>query len=108
MAETLKDLRVKINLDSSGFDSGIRGVQKECNSLTNTVKKVGTAIAGAFVVKKVVEFGTAIAKVGVEYNALQEQSKVTWTTLLGSQEEAISQLERIEKLWYNVLCTLRM
>lgn len=97
MAETLKDLRVKINLDSSGFDSGIRGVQKECNSLTNTVKKVGTAIAGAFVVKKVVEFGTAIAKVGVEYNALQEQSKVTWTTLLGSQEEAISQLERIEK-----------
>ena len=97
MAETLKDLRVKINLDSSGFDSGIRGVQKECNSLTKTVKKVGTAIAGAFVVKKVVEFGTAIAKVGVEYNALQEQSKVTWTTLLGSQEEAISQLERIEK-----------
>lgn len=97
MAETLKDLRVKINLDSSGFNNGIQGVQKECNSLTSTVKKVATAIAGAFVIKKAVEFGTAIAKVGVEYNALQEQSKVTWTTLLGSQEKAISQLERIEK-----------
>lgn len=97
MAETLKDLKVKIKLDNNEFNNGIQCVQKECNSLTQTVKKVGTAIAGAFVVKKVVEFGTAIAKVGVEYNALQEQSKVTWTTLLGSQEEAISQLERIEK-----------
>lgn len=97
MAETLKDLKVKVKLDNSEFKNGINGIQKDCSSLTSTVKKVGAAIAGAFVVKKVVEFGTAIAKVGVEYNALQEQSKVTWTTLLGSQEEAISQLERIEK-----------
>lgn len=97
MAETLRDLKVTIKLDNSEFKTGINGVQKQCNSLTNTVKKVATAIAGAFVVKKVVEFGTAIAKVGVEYNALKEQSKVTWTTLLGSQEQAISQLERIEK-----------
>lgn len=97
MAETLRDLKVTIKLDNSEFKTGVSGVEKQCNSLTKTVKKVATAIAGAFVVKKVVEFGTAIAKVGVEYNALKEQSKVTWTTLLGSQEEAISQLERIEK-----------
>lgn len=97
MAETLRDLKVTIKLDNSEFKTGISGVEKQCNSLTKTVKKVATAIAGAFVVKKVVEFGTAIAKVGVEYNALKEQSKVTWTTLLGSQEQAISQLERIEK-----------
>lgn len=97
MAETLRDLKVTIKLDNGEFKVGINGVQKQCDSLTKTVKKVATAIAGAFVVKKVVEFGTAIAKVGVEYNALKEQSKVTWTTLLGSQEQAISQLERIEK-----------
>ena len=97
MAETLRDLKVTIKLDNSEFKTGISGVEKQCNSLAKTVKKVATAIAGAFVVKKVVEFGTAIAKVGVEYNALKEQSKVTWTTLLGSQEKAISQLERIEK-----------
>ena len=97
MAETLRDLKVTIKLDNSEFKTGISGAENQCNSLTKTVKKVATAIAGAFVVKKVVEFGTAIAKVGVEYNALQEQSKVTWTTLLGSQEQAISQLERIEK-----------
>ena len=97
MAETLRDLKVTIKLDNSEFKTGISGVEKQCNSLTKTVKKVATAIAGAFVVKKVVKFGIAIAKVGVKYNALKEQSKVTWTTLLGSQEQAISQLERIEK-----------
>ena len=97
MAETLRDLKVTIKLDNSEFKTGISGVQKQCDSLTKTVKKVATAIAGAFLVKKVVKFGIAIAKVGVEYNALKEQSKVTWTTLLGSQELAISQLERIEK-----------
>ena len=97
MAETLRDLKVTIKLDNSEFKTGISGVEKQCNSLTKTVKKVATAIAGAFVVKKGIAFGAAIAKVGVEYNALKEQSKVTWTTLLGSQEQAISQLERIEK-----------
>lgn len=97
MAETLRDLKVTIKLDNGEFKVGINGVQKQCDSLTKTVKKVAKAIAGAFVVKKVVKFGIAIAKVGVEYNALKEQSKVTWTTLLGSQAQAISQLERIEK-----------
>ena len=33
----------------------------------------------------------------MEYNALKETSQATWTTLLGSQEEAIAQLDRIEK-----------
>lgn len=63
----------------------------------DTLKKVGKAIAGAFIVKQVISFGKAVANVGVEYNALNEQSEVTWTTLLGSQEAAIGQLERIEK-----------
>lgn len=97
MAETLRDLKVTIKLDNSEFKTGISGVEKQCNSLTKTVKKVAAAIAGTFVVKKGIAFAAAIAKVGIEYNALQEQSKVTWTTLLGSQEQAISQLERIEK-----------
>lgn len=97
MAETLKDLKVKISLDNSKFTTGIKNVERECSSLTETVKKVGVAIAGAFVVKKAIEFATAVGKVGIEYNALQEQSKVTWTTLLGDQQQAIDQLEKIEK-----------
>ena len=97
MAEQLRDLKVTISLDNKDFSQSLKQVEQKTESFSDKIKKVGAVIAGAFVVKKVVEFGTAIAKVGVEYNALQEQSKVTWTTLLGSQEEAISQLERIEK-----------
>ena len=97
MAETLRDLKVTIKLDNSQFKTGISGVEKQCNSLTKTVKKVATAIAGAFVVKKVVDFGKKVFSVGLEYNALKETSEATWTTLLGSQEEAIKQLERIEE-----------
>lgn len=97
MAETLRDLKVTIKLDNSEFKTGISGVENQCNSLTKTVKKVANAIAGAFVVKKVVDFGKKVFSVGLEYNALKETSEATWTTLLGSQEEAIKQLERIEE-----------
>ena len=38
-----------------------------------------------------------MAGVGIEYNALRETSKATWETLLGSQDAAIEQLERIEE-----------
>ena len=55
MAETLRDLKVTIKLDNSEFKTGISGVQKQCDSLTKTVKKVATAIAGAVVVKNIEE-----------------------------------------------------
>ena len=54
-------------------------------------------VAGAFATKAVLDFGKKVACVGMEYNALKETSQTTWTTLLGSQEEAIAQLERIEQ-----------
>ena len=57
MAETLRDLKVTIKLDNSEFKTGISGVEKQCNSLTKTVKKVATAIAGAFVVKRLLSLG---------------------------------------------------
>lgn len=80
----------------NGVKGAAQGVSGTMSSLAGTVKGVGTAIAGAFVVKKVVDFGVAVANVGVAFNAMKETSQVTWTTLLGSQEKAIEQLERIE------------
>ena len=60
MAETLRDLKVTIKLDNSEVKTGTSGVEKQCNSLTKTVKNVATAIAGAFMFIKVVELRTAI------------------------------------------------
>ena len=93
----LKDLKVKISLDTSQFQKQINNVEKQTSDLSSTIKKVGKVVAGAFATKSVIDFGKKVASVGIEYNALKETSKTTWTTLLGSQEEAIAQLERIEQ-----------
>ena len=93
----LQDLKVKISLDNSQFQSGINNIEKQTSSLGASMKKLGGVIAGAFATKAVLDFGKKVATVGMEYNALKETSQTTWTTLLGSQEEAIHQLDRIEK-----------
>ena len=93
----LQDLKVKISLDNSQFQSGINKVEQQTNTLGSSMKKLGGIVAGAFATKAVFDFGKKVASVGMEYNALKETSKTTWTTLLGSQEEAIAQLERIEQ-----------
>ena len=93
----LQDLKVKISLDNSQFQSGINNIEKQTSSLGASMKKLGGIVAGAFATKAVLDFGKKVASVGMEYNALKETSQTTWTTLLGSQEEAIAQLERIEQ-----------
>ena len=93
----LKDLKVKISLDTSQFQKEINNVGQQTNSLSSTIQKVGGIVAGAFATKAVIDFGKKVAGVGIEYNALRETSQATWTTLLGSQEAALEQLDRIEK-----------
>ena len=93
----LKDLKVKITLDTSKFQRDMKKVEKRTDDLSSTIKKVGKVVSGAFATKAVIDFGKKVAGVGIEYNALKETSQATWKTLLGSQEEAIEQLERIEK-----------
>ena len=93
----LKDLKVKISLDTSQFQREINNVGRQTSSLSSTIQKVGGVVAGAFATKAVIDFGKKVAGVGIEYNALRETSKATWTTLLGSQDAAIEQLERIEE-----------
>ena len=93
----LQDLKVKISLDNSQFQSGINKVEQQTNTLGSSMKKLGGIVAGAFATKAVFDFGKKVASVGMEYNALKETSQTTWTTLLGSQEEAIAQLDRIEQ-----------
>ena len=97
MAQQLKDLKVKISLDTSQSQREIKNVETKTSDLSSTIKKIGGVVAGAFATKSVIDFGKKVAGVGLEYNALRETSKATWETLLGSQDAAIEQLERIEK-----------
>ena len=92
----LQDLKVKISLDNSQFQSGINNIEKQTNTLGSSMKKLGGIVAGAFATKAVVDFGKKVLSVGMEYNALKETSQTTWETLLGSQQAAIDQLKEIE------------
>ena len=92
----LQDLKVKISLDNSQFQSGINKVEQQTNTLGSSMKKLGGIVAGAFAGKAVLDFGKKVASVGMEYNALKETSQTTWETLLGSQQAAIDQLKQIE------------
>ena len=92
----LQDLKVKISLDNSQFQSGINKVEQQTNTLGSSMKKLGGIVAGAFATKAVVDFGKKVLSVGMEYNALKETSQTTWETLLGSQQAAIDQLKEIE------------
>ena len=92
----LQDLKVKISLDNSQFQSGINKVEQQTNTLGSSMKKLGGIVAGAFAGKAVLDFGKKVASVGMEYNALKETSQTTWETLLGSQQAAIDQLKEIE------------
>ena len=75
----LQDLKVKISLDNSQFQSGINNIEKQTSSLGSSMKKLGGVIAGAFATKAVIDFGKKVAGVGVEYNALKETSKATFS-----------------------------
>ena len=92
----LQDLKVKISLDNSQFQSGINNIEKQTSSLGSSMKKLGGIVAGAFAGKAVLDFGKKVASVGMDYNALKETSQTTWETLLGSQQAAIDQLKEIE------------
>ena len=93
------ELKVKVTLDNSQFKQKMQettdSMSKSQSSLTGSLKKIGTAVAGAFAVKQIADFGVAVAKMGIEYNATLEQSTVAWTTLLGTQEQAKDMIDQI-------------
>lgn len=76
------------DMDRAGKE--VSGLGKTMSGLGKTLAVVGAAAASAFA-----GISVATAKTGVQFNAMQEQSKVAWTTLLGSAGEAEKMLKRI-------------
>lgn len=65
-------------------------VEESNNKFLGTIMSGKALIAGAFTA-----LGGYIAKTGVEYDAMAEQSQVAWTTLLGSQSQAKDMMKDI-------------
>ena len=84
----LFNLMATIGVDDSEFTSGINKAQ---SSFSSFGKKVAGVIAGLGIAK----LTSNIVKMGVATDASLEQSKVAWTTLLGTQEKATKMLDDI-------------
>lgn len=80
------------NIDKQAENTG-----KGFGRLGSLAGAMGAAVvaAGAAAVAGLAVLGGTVAKTGIQYNAMAEQSQVAWTTLLGTQEEAQDMMKRI-------------
>lgn len=82
--------------------SGTNSAKNNLNSLNQVVKRVAQNIASFMIYdvgKKLVTGFIDATKAGINYNAMLETSKVSWTNLLGGSEEAANKmLSKLEEL----------
>jgi tape measure domain-containing protein len=94
MAGAVSNLMVRAGFDGSKLESGLKtmqgqvqGAHRSIGSTLGTIGKV-TAAAVATVGASMSVIGGLIAKTGIAYDSMAENSQVAWNTLLGSQEKA--------------------
>jgi tape measure domain-containing protein len=85
----LNDLQGEID-DTNGKMGGLQ-------TAFSNFRQVGVAALAA-VGAAFVSLGGIIGKVGIEYNAMKEQSQIAWETILGDAEKAKQTLKDLEEL----------
>jgi tape measure domain-containing protein len=101
MAGAVANLMVRAGFDGAKLQRGLQQMQEEVRGAQSSMKSsLGTM--GTFATSTVAVVGAAliaaggyIAKVGVQYDAMQESSQIAWTTLLGSTTKAKQMLQDI-------------
>jgi tape measure domain-containing protein len=79
-------------------DQASRAVQQALGSVRSSASTaMGVISTGAVAAAGAMATLTGIiGKVGISYNAMQEQSQIAWETILGSQEEAKKTLQELQ------------
>ena len=66
-------LKAILGLDKSKYNKGLKGAKKSTQSFGNSVKKIGGIIAGAFAVRKIIQFGQkAVEAANIQAQAEQK------------------------------------
>lgn len=98
----LFNLSARLTLDDESFSRGIQNATQQGEQAGQSVEGIGSrfknlakTIAGLAIVKKVADITTSIVKLGIEGNASLETSITSWTTLLGTQEQAKQMMDDI-------------
>src|SRR5262245_26438654 len=76
-------------------DTDTRGLQRRMSRAAGPLNALGAAAMGGAAALGAA--GVAAAGVGIKFNASMEQSRVAFTNLLGSSEEAQAMLDRLYK-----------
>ena len=98
----LFNLSARLTLDDESFSRGIKNATQQGEQAGQSVEGIGSrfknlakTIAGLAIVKKVADITTSIVKLGIDGNASLETSITSWTTLLGTQEQAKQMMDDI-------------
>lgn len=93
MSEAMKKANKEIEKDSS---SSSQKVKSNVDGIASVAKKCAGILGTLFVLDKVKDYTESVAKTGIAYNAMAEQSQVAWTTILGSSDAAVKMMKDIE------------
>lgn len=85
MSTSVGTIGLNMVLNSAGFRRSLQNVQSQANTagtkISNSFKKIGTAIAAAFSAKMIVSFGKACIDLGSDLAEVQNIVDVTFTTM---------------------------
>lgn len=81
MAKSDGTVYIDTLVDTQGFGKGVNSMQKKMGGLSGAIGKLGAAIAAAFAVGKIIEFGKEAIELGSDLQEVQNVVDVTFTTM---------------------------
>lgn len=95
----LFNLSARLFLDTEDYERAmgntVNSAEKSSQGIASSFKNMVKTVAGLAIVKKVGDITTSIVKMGIDGNASLETSITSWTTLLGTQEQAKQMMDDI-------------
>lgn len=87
MAKADGSVVIDTRLNTQGIVSGTKQIKSQMQGLSSTVGKIGGLIAGAFAIKKIVDFGKECLELGSDLQEVQNVVDVTFTTMSGKVDD---------------------
>lgn len=79
-AESVGQIALDMSVNKNGFDKQMKGI-------TGLAKKAGAAVAAAFAIKKLVDFGKSCLDLGSDLNEVQNVVDVTFPSMSSKVDE---------------------
>jgi tape measure domain-containing protein len=106
MTSAIRQLYVTLKLQADSYNNALRQAQRETRELEKTIRPTMKLVddlsrtmktAGVAMTAAVTAPIAAVAGLGIQFNAMQEQAQIAFTTLLGSGEKARRFLEEMKE-----------